>query len=52
MALGLVDRPVAGRFLVDGVFAPGASERWDRLIERATGHPLSVKPLVAQLTAH
>jgi peptidyl-dipeptidase A len=37
---GLVDRAGAGRFLVEEFFAPGASLRWDRLLERATGQPL------------
>ena len=38
---GLVDRPAAGRFLTERVFAPGLSVRWDRLIEQATGEPLT-----------
>ncbi len=38
---GLVDRPEAGALLRDRVFAPGLSVRWDRLIEQATGAPLS-----------
>jgi peptidyl-dipeptidase A len=46
---GLVDRPEAGRFLVDEVFRPGAALRWDRLIERATGTPLGVGALAAEL---
>jgi peptidyl-dipeptidase A len=38
---GLVDRPEAGRLLSERVFAPGLSVRWDALIERATGEPLT-----------
>ena len=38
---GLVDRPAAGRLLAERVFAPGLSLRWDRLLEQATGEPLT-----------
>jgi len=38
---GLVGRPGAGELLAQRVFAPGLSVRWDRLIERATGEPLT-----------
>ena len=38
---GLVDRPEAGRLLAERVFAPGLAVRWDKLIEQATGAPLS-----------
>ncbi len=38
---GLVGRPAAGAFLAERVFAPGLSVRWDRLIEQATGEPLT-----------
>jgi peptidyl-dipeptidase A len=38
---GLVDRPAAGSLLGERVFAPGLSLRWDRLIEQATGEPLT-----------
>ncbi len=48
---GVVDRPAAGRFLIESVFAPGASTQWDRLVEDATGSPLSAAPLGAQLVA-
>ncbi|MDQ1710215.1 MAG: peptidyl-dipeptidase [Frankiaceae bacterium] len=41
------DEPT-GRWLVDEVFAPGSALRWDRLIERATGHPLSAAAFAAQ----
>jgi peptidyl-dipeptidase A len=46
---GLVDRPAAGELLVRDVFAPGASLRWDALVERATGEPLSAHHLARQL---
>ena len=36
-----MDRPAAGSLLAERVFAPGLSLRWDRLIERATGEPLT-----------
>ena len=48
---GVVDRPAAGRFLVENVFGPGASLRWDDLVERATGEPLSARFLADQLGA-
>ena len=48
---GLVDRRDAGRFLADRVFAPGASRRWDRLVEAATGEPLSAAHLARHLAA-
>ena len=48
---GVVDRPAAGRFLAEAVFAPGASRRWDRLVEDATGEPLRAAHLAAQLAA-
>jgi peptidyl-dipeptidase A len=38
---GIVDLPAAGRWLTDRFFRPGASLRWDRLVEHATGAPLS-----------
>jgi peptidyl-dipeptidase A len=47
---GLVEQPEAGRFLVDRFFAPGASLRWDHLVEHATGEPLNPAHLAAQLT--
>ena len=40
---GIVDRPAAGTLLADRLFAPGQSFRWDRLVEEATGSPLSVE---------
>jgi peptidyl-dipeptidase A len=41
--------PAAGRLLADRFFAPGASVRWDELVEQATGEPLTPKHLAAQL---
>ncbi|MDQ1431201.1 MAG: hypothetical protein QOF40_1803, partial [Actinomycetota bacterium] len=46
---GLVDRREAGALLVRDVFAPGASLRWDDLVMRATGEPLSADHLARQL---
>jgi len=48
---GLVGRPEAGRMLVDRVFAPGESLRWDRLIAEATGKPLSARAYAADIAA-
>jgi peptidyl-dipeptidase A len=48
---GLVGRRDAGRFLVDEVFAPGASQRWDHLVEAATGEPLTAAHLARHLAA-
>ena len=41
VAGGLVGRPEAGAFLLEQVFRPGESIRWDALLEQATGEPLS-----------
>jgi peptidyl-dipeptidase A len=46
---GIVDRPEAGALLVDEFFAPGLSLRWDALVERVTGEPLSARHLAAEL---
>ena len=48
---GLVDRPEAGRQLVERLFAPGLSVRWDRLVEQASGSPLSVESLSREVAA-
>jgi peptidyl-dipeptidase A len=45
----LVNRTDAGTFLSQRVFAPGASLRWDHLIERATGTPLTPAALARDL---
>ncbi len=46
---GIVDRTEAGRFLVEEFFAPGATLRWDELVEQATGEPLTAAHLARQL---
>jgi peptidyl-dipeptidase A len=38
---GLVGRTEAGSLLVERVFRPGQSVPWDRLLEQATGEPLT-----------
>ncbi len=48
---GFVDHRDAGRFLAEAVFAPGAAQRWDRLVEEATGEPLTAAHLAAHLAA-
>ena len=48
---GLVERPEAGALLQQNLFAPGASIRWDRLVERASGRPLSVDSLAREVAA-
>ena len=48
---GLVDRRAAGELLVRDVFGPGASLRWDDLVIRATGEPLSAAHLARELAA-
>jgi peptidyl-dipeptidase A len=42
---GIVGKPEAGRMLEERLFADGLSQRWDRLVERATGSPFSVDAL-------
>jgi peptidyl-dipeptidase A len=46
---GIVDRPDAGALLVDELFAPGLSLRWDALVARVTGEPLTARHLAAEL---
>ena len=48
---GLVDRPDAGQLLAERVFAPGLSVRWDRLIEQATGEPLTASHFARDIAA-
>lgn len=45
-----VDDHEVGRWWTANVFRPGASLRWDRLVERATGAPLSVEAFEADLS--
>ena len=46
---GLVGRKEAGVFLSDHVFRPGQSVRWDTLVERATGGPLTATHLAREI---
>ncbi len=48
---GIVDRPEAGKVLTAKLFAPGQSVRWDRLVEEASGRPLSVESLARAVAA-
>jgi peptidyl-dipeptidase A len=43
--------PAVGRFLKDAVFSHGARYRWDRLIERATGEPLTPRYFVEEFAS-
>jgi len=38
--------PAAGRYLKETVFEPGARYRWNKLVERATGEPLTPRHFV------
>ncbi len=40
----------AGRLLTEAVYRPGASLRWDALVEAATGEPLSTRDFVRALS--
>lgn len=42
-------RPESGQFIARELFMPGAAYRWQVLIERVTGHPLSVDALSVQV---
>jgi peptidyl-dipeptidase A len=48
---GIVERPEAGRMLRENLFAPGASVRWDELVEASSGSPLSVDSLAREVSA-
>ncbi|MGH3135899.1 MAG: M2 family metallopeptidase [Gaiellaceae bacterium] len=48
---GIVDRPEAGAVLATRLYAPGQSVRWDRLVEQASGSPLSVDSLAREVAA-
>ncbi len=48
---GIVDRPEAGLLLQRKLYAPGESIRWDRLVEEASGSPLSVASLEREVSA-
>lgn len=40
--------PETGKWLRESVFGPGARLRWDRLVEAATGEPISARAFAAQ----
>ena len=46
---GLVDRPAGRQLLEERLFSSGLSIRWDRLVERGTGKPLSVESLAREV---
>ena len=46
---GIVDRPDAGKMLAERLYAPGLSIRWDHLVERMTGSPLTMEALAAEV---
>jgi len=48
---GIVDRPDSGKLLAERLFAPGLAVRWDRLVELASGRPLSVDSLAREVAA-
>ena len=48
---GLVGVKDAGGFLVDEIFRPGALLRWDELVEKATGGPLSARAFALDASA-
>jgi peptidyl-dipeptidase A len=48
---GLVERPEAGAMLAERLFGPGQSVRWDRLVEQASGLPLTVDSLAREVLA-
>jgi peptidyl-dipeptidase A len=47
---GIVGRPEAGALLREKLYRPGESLRWDRLVEQASGVPLSVAFLERQVS--
>jgi peptidyl-dipeptidase A len=46
--VGYVGRRKAGTFLRSKIFEPGATYRWNEMIEKATGEPLTPKYFVAE----
>lgn len=48
---GLAGRPDAGALLRERLFAPGQSIRWDALVERVSGAPLSVASLAREVAS-
>lgn len=45
---GLTGNPAAGRFLVEKIFRPGATDHWNDLLRKATGEPLTPVYFVKQ----
>lgn len=48
-AVRLVDNPAIGKFMIEQIFAPGKLLRWDDLVRRATGAPLSPAAFLAEI---
>ncbi len=48
---GIVGVPEAGALLTEKLFRPGASLRWDALVEGATGKPLSARDHADEMSA-
>ncbi|HJR44839.1 MAG TPA: M2 family metallopeptidase [Actinomycetota bacterium] len=46
---GVVGSETAGKLLNDGLFRHGNKLRWDKVIEEATGRPLSAEPFAQQV---
>ncbi|RMF28490.1 MAG: hypothetical protein D6759_15715 [Chloroflexi bacterium] len=42
----LVNQPHAGEFLREAIFAPGSRWNWQETVQRATGRPLDLSPLI------
>ncbi|MCX6154301.1 MAG: M2 family metallopeptidase [Candidatus Kapabacteria bacterium] len=42
-ALSFKDKKEVGKFFIDNIFAPGNTLIWNKMIEKATGEPLSAK---------
>lgn len=51
VAKSRIDDPAVGRWWNEQVFGPGASLRWDKLVERATGTPFSVDAFERDIAA-
>jgi peptidyl-dipeptidase A len=47
---GLIGNAAAGTLLAERIFHPGASIRWDELVERATGRPLGIEDFASAVT--
>jgi peptidyl-dipeptidase A len=47
---GLVGSPKAGQLLTQGLFRQGNSQRWDKVVEDATGRPLTARFFAAQVS--